>query len=213
MGEAYLKLKKVKDAEKAYKRILVIDGQQVEALLALEQIYRESYRLRKAIAILKQLADVVPQRRREFYERIAVLYLQLYQDKKALEYAKRASDLAPKTDATARARLGAIFERQENWKDAIKAYREALKLNSRMFKVYFALARIHLQLGNHVEAVKLYHEVIRRSPDEEFVRRAARRAIDIDEYLGTLLDLERELIPLAFTYTHKKTYRITLVKL
>ncbi len=213
MGEAYLKLKKVKEAEKIYKRILEIDDKQVEALLALEQIYREGYQLKKAIAILKRLSDAVPQRRREFFERIAVLYLQLYQDRLALSYAKRASQLASKTDASAKARLGAIYERQENWKAAIKAYRSALQINSRLFKVYFSLARIYLQLGNHVEAVKLYHEVIRRSPDEEFVRRAARLAIDIDEYLGQLLDLERELIPLAFTYTHKKTYRITLVKL
>ena len=213
MGEAHLKQKKVKLAEKVYKRILEIDDKQVEALLALEQIYREGYQLKKAIAILKKLSDVVPTRRREFFERIAVLYLQLYQDKLALKYAKRASQLASKSDASAKARLGAIYERQENWKAAIKAYKEALKINSRLFKVYFSLARIYLQLGNHVEAVKLYHEVIRRSPDEEFVRRAARYAIDIDEYLGQLLDLERELIPLAFTYTHKKTYRITLVKL
>ncbi len=213
MGEAFLKLKKIKDATKVYKRILEVDDKQVEALLALEQIYREGYQLKKAIAILKKLSDVVPARRREFFERIAVLYLQLYQDKLALKYAKEASQLASKTDASAKARLGAIYERQENWKAAIKAYKTALKINSRLFKVYFSLARIYLQLGNHVEAVKLYHEVIRRSPDEEFVRRAARYAIDIDEYLGQLLDLERELIPLAFTYTHKKTYRITLVKL
>ena len=213
MGEAHLKQKKIKEAEKVYKRILQIDDKQVEALLALEQIYREGYQLKKAIAILKKLSDVVPQRRREFFERIAVLYLQLYQDRLALKYAKWASQLASKSDASAKARLGAIYERQENWKAAIKAYKEALEINSRLFKVYFSLARIYLQLGNHVEAVKLYHEVIRRSPDEDFVRRAARFAIDIDEYLGQLLELERELIPLAFTYTHKKTYRITLVKL
>jgi tetratricopeptide (TPR) repeat protein len=213
MGEAHLKLKQVKLAEKVYQRILEIDDKQVEALLALEQIYREAYQLKKAIAILKRLAEVVPQRRREFFERIAVLYLQLYQDRLALQYAKRASQLASKSDASAKARLGSIYERQENWQAAIKAYREALAINSRLFKVYFSLARIYLQLGNHLEAVKLYHEVIRRSPDEEFVRRAARFAIDIDEYLGQLLELERELIPLAFTYTHKKTYRITLVKL
>jgi tetratricopeptide (TPR) repeat protein len=213
LGEAYLKLKQVKKAEKIYKSILEIDDKQVESLLALEQIYREGYQLKKAIAILKKLSDAVPQRRREFFERIAVLYLQLYQDRLALKYAKQASQLASKTDASAKARLGAIYERQENWKAAIKAYKDALRINSRLFKVYFSLARIYLQLGNHVGAVKLYHEVIRRSPDEEFVRRAARFAIDIDEYLGQLLELERELIPLAFTYTHKKTYRITLVKL
>ncbi len=180
MGEAFLKLKKIKEATKVYKRILEIDHKQVEALLALEQIYREGYQLKKAIAVLLRLAKILPQRRRELFERIAVLYLQLYQDRLALQYAKRASQLASKTDASAKARLGAIYARQENWKAAIKAYREALKINGRLFKVYFSLARIFLQLGNHVEAVKLYHEVIRRSPDEEFVRRAARFAIDID---------------------------------
>ncbi len=212
MGEAYLKLKKLKQAEQVYQRILEIDGDQVEAMLALEQIYRESYRLRKAIAILQRLIKAVPKRAREFHDRIAILYLQLYQDKKAIEHATAALKLA-KNDASGWARLGAIYEKKEDWSRATKAYRKALKLNNRLFKVYFSLARIYMMLGNHVGAAKLYHEVIRRSPDEEFVRQAAKRAIDIDEYLGALLDLERELIPLAFTYTHKKTYRKSLVKL
>jgi len=211
MGEAYLKLKKTKQAEQVYERIMAVDEEQVEALLALEQIYRESYRLKKAIAILKRLIEAMPKRAREFHDRIALLYLQLYQDKKAIQHATAALEMA-KNDASGWARLGAIYEKKEDWKKAIHAYQKALKLNQRLFKVYFSLARIHMMLGNHVEAGKLYHEVIRRSPDEEFVRQAARRAIDIDEYLGKLLELERELIPLAFSYTHKKTYRKSLVR-
>lgn len=212
LGEAFLKVKKIPEAEKVYQRILEIDGGEVEALLALEQIYRETYRLRRAIAILTRLIDVLPRRAREFHDRIALLYLQLYQDKKAIEHATAALKLS-QNDAGGWARLGSIYEKKEDWSKAVDAYQKALKLNNRLFAIQFSLARIYMMLGNHVGAVKLYHEVIRRSPDEEDVRRAARLAVDIDEYLGSLLDLERELIPLAFTYTHKTIYRRSLVRL
>jgi tetratricopeptide (TPR) repeat protein len=212
LGEAYLKAKRAGDAEKIYQRILEIDREQVEALLALEQIYRESYRLRKAIAILTRLIEVLPRRAREFHDRIALLYLQLYQDKKAIEHATAALKLS-QNDASGWARLGGIYEKKEDFAQAVEAYKKAIGLNNRLFKIYFSLARIYMMLGNHVGAVKLYHEVIRRSPDEDHVRQASRLAVDIDEYLGTLLDLERELIPLAFTYTQKKTYRASLVRL
>jgi tetratricopeptide (TPR) repeat protein len=210
MGEAYLKLKQGRDAERVYERILQVDPAQVDALVALETIYRESYRLRKAIEILLRLVKVVPKKAREYHDRIALLYLQLYKDSEAIAHAKAALELS-RNDASGWAKLGAIYEKKEDWAAAVDAYQKAIKINSRLWKIHFALARIHLQLGQPAAAVRLYHEVVARSPDEEFVRQAARKALDIDEYLGALLDLERELIPGAFTFTAKTVYRKSLV--
>ena len=54
---------------------------------------------------------------------------------------------------------------------------------------------------------------MRRAPDEEMVIDAARRAIDLEEYLGTLGELERELSPLAYAHADKPVYRNLLIEL
>src|SRR5207253_957688 len=82
----------------------------------------------------------------------------------------------------------------------------ALEIDDRQWKVYFTLARLHLRRGEGERAAPLYRTVMRRAPDEELVIDAARRAIDLEEYLGTLGDLERELSPLAYAHADKPVY-------
>jgi tetratricopeptide (TPR) repeat protein/HEAT repeat protein len=211
LGEAYIKLKKFSKAEQVFKDIIKHDKNQHEALLALQDIYRRQYKLNKAIEVLKKLAVVLPNRTREFYMRIAELALLVYRDDMALRYVKKALSLS-RSDAYGWARIAKIYEKQEDYKAAINAYKQALKIRKRFFKVHFALAKLYLRQGQHLEASRLYHEVVQRSPEEHMVAKAGDLAVDLDEYLGRLHELERELIPLAFTYTHKPVYRKLLVK-
>ena len=67
--------------------------------------------------------------------------------------------------------------------------------------------------GEEARAAELYRTVMRRAPDEEMVIDAARRAIDLEEYLGTLGELERELSPLAYAHADKPVYRNLLIEL
>ena len=82
---------------------------------------------------------------------------------------------------------------------AMAAYRRAIELDSRLFRAHMALARLHLQRGELAPAATIYREVVRRAPQEELVLEAGRKAIDLQEYLGTLGELVRELTPLAFS--------------
>ncbi len=211
LGEAYIKLKKLEEGEKIFNDILKADSEQQEALLALQDIYQKQYKLNKAIQVLKRLAEVIPNRAREFYMRIAELSLLSYKDEMALSYVKKALKLS-EGDAHGWARIARIYEQKEDYEAAIKAYKRALKIRPRFFKVHFDLAKIYLRMGKHHEASELYHEVVQRSSDEHMVSKAGSFAVDLDEYLGNLDNLERALIPLAFTYTHKPVYRKLLVK-
>ena len=80
-------------------------------------------------------------------------------------------------------------------------------------RAHMALARLHLQRGELAPAATIYREVVRRAPQEELVLEAGRKAIDLQEYLGTLGELVRELTPLAFTSLPKPVYRKLLLSL
>ena len=212
LGEAYIKLERLDEAEGIFKAILEADSLQHEAMLALQDIYRQQHRFDKAIEILKKLAEALPGRSGEFYMRIAELALLAYKDEMALDFAKKALKTS-EGDAHGWARIAAIYEKKEDYESAINAYKKALEIRPRFFNVHFELAKIYLRRGQHLEASDLYHEVVRMSPDEHIVGKAGRQAVELDEYIGRLHVLERELIPLAFTYTHKPVYRELLVRI
>ena len=183
-----------------------------DAWMGLAQVERARHRLGDAVAALKKAAELAPERGHELYPQIAELSLQLYQDADALSYAKRAVQLGP-TDAAATVRLGEVLEKREDLEGAAQAYERALELDDRQWKVYFTLARLRIRSGQEARAAELYRTVMRRAPDEELVIDAARRAIDLEEYLGTLAELERELSPLAYAHADKPVYRNLLIEL
>ena len=154
----------------------------------------------------------MPARAREIYAQIAELSLSLYRDADALAYAKKAIALGP-ADAQAQLRLGEVCERRDDVDGAVAAYQRALELDDRLWRVHFTLARLQLRRGDLPQAAKLYRDVIRRAPEEELVVDAARRAIDLEEFLGTLGELERELAPLAYAHPDRKVYQKLLVEL
>jgi Flp pilus assembly protein TadD/HEAT repeat protein len=183
-----------------------------DAWVGIAQVERARRRLREALAALKTAAELMPDRGRELYPQIAELSLQLYQDADALTYAKRAVELGP-ADAAAQVRLGEVLEKREDLAGAAQAYQRAVEIDERQWKVYFTLARLELRRGQEAHAAELYRAVMRRAPDEELVLDAARRAIDLEEYLGSLGDLERELSPLAYAHADKPVYRSLLLEL
>jgi tetratricopeptide (TPR) repeat protein len=183
-----------------------------DAWMGLAQVERARHRLGDAVAALKKAAELAPDRGHELYPQIAELSLQLYQDADALSYAKRAVQLGP-ADAAATVRLGEVLEKREDLEGAAQAYERALEIDDRQWKVYFTLARLRIRSGQEARAAELYRTVMRRAPDEELVIDAARRAIDLEEYLGTLAELERELSPLAYAHADKPVYRNLLIEL
>ena len=82
----------------------------------------------------------------------------------------------------------------------------------RLFRAYMsALARLHVQRGELHEAAALYRDVVRRTPQEELVLEAGRKAIDLHEYLGSLGELLKEPSPLAYSVVPRPVYRRLLL--
>jgi tetratricopeptide (TPR) repeat protein/HEAT repeat protein len=212
LAEAQLKLGQLEKAAQTYKRLLELHKDDVEAMTALEAVYRRQRRLAEAVTLLKRLAQIQPHAAKDYYQRIADLQLQLYNDKEALLYAHKAVDLG-RQDASSYQRLGWLYEKKEDYKGAMKAYAKAIKLSPHRFSAHFALARLLTQHGRHAEADKLYRRVIRTAKTPEVIRKAFRLGADLAGYLGSLQALEKEILPLSVTSQHAEVYRRILVKI
>lgn len=218
LAETHLRLSRPADAERSLQGVAqALKGQAglgaiyAEVLLQLVPIYRHQHRLPEAIAALKEAVALQPDRARELYGQLAELSLQTYRDDEAMRYAEQAV-----TDAQGEMRLGAMLERKDDVERAMAAYRRALAKDERLFAAHMALARLHLQRGQPgdlKEAAARYREVARRAPQEELVLEAGRKAVDLHEYLGTLGELVRDLLPLSHAYPQKQVYRKLLVSL
>ncbi|MBW2733398.1 MAG: tetratricopeptide repeat protein [Deltaproteobacteria bacterium] len=213
LAEAHYKLRKYPAAARVYRRILELQPTSVEALIALESIYRRQRKLADAVVLLKKLAQLQPSRRREFYERIASLELMLRNDTEALLFAHKALALG-RQDARSYQRLGELYEKKGDYKKALEAYAKAAKISPNLPSVQFSIARLHTRQGQYDEAEKTYRKLIRNGRTPEEIRRAFRKGIVLSSYLGRLERMEKELLPLAMRSTPQaESYRRILVKI
>lgn len=211
LAEAHHKLRNYAEAAKIYRRILLHDGSSVEALIALEAIYRRQRKLAAAVGLLKRLAKMQPSRRREFYERIASLELMLRNDSEALLYAHKALALGQQ-DARSYQRLGELYEKKDDYGKALEAYAQAAKISPNLPAVQFAIARLRTRQGHYDAAETIYRKLIRSGRTPEVIRRAFRKGVVVSSYLGRLERMEKDLLPLAMRSTQlAESYRRLLV--
>ncbi|TKD01055.1 HEAT repeat domain-containing protein [Polyangium fumosum] len=212
LAEVQRRLHRLADAEATLRKVTELAPGDEESLLALERILVLEQNLLGAIGVLEKLVEVNPKRAREFYQRMAQYAAELYRDDDSIKYAARAVELSPE-DANGHQKLGDMYRRRQDFPHAIAEYRQAIQRNDRLFPVYFDLAELLLSSGQVDEADRLFRRVVRSSPDEELVSRAARMSMQINLGKNSLESLERELLPVAVGNPQKGIYRRLLVEL
>jgi len=216
LAEGHLKLNNYEKAEQTYRTLIEADGEvgdnDIEAFQALERIYRQTGELENAIEVLQKLADLQPERQRDYYHQIAELSLQLYQDDQAVRYAALAVEKNP-DDADAHARLGEVYRKMQKLEAAAEEYRRAFELDPKAHRHAMALAEILVTLGDKRRAEELYRQVAREAEGNSMVLKAARRAIDLADENGRLGELESEFSKLAFRGSENAVYRKVLLEL
>jgi tetratricopeptide (TPR) repeat protein len=200
------------DAERVLDRVVSAAPGDVESLLALERARTARGDLAGAISVLERLVQADDRRAATYLQRMAEHALALYRDEDAIGYARRAVERSP-ADAAGQRRLGDLYRARQDMPDAIAAYRRAIELDDRLFATYFDLAEIHLASGQLREADALFRRVVRTSPDDELVARAARASIQIHLGAGTLEELEQELLPLVLASPQRPILRRLVVEL
>ena len=212
LSEVQIRLRKLAEAERTLARLAELRPGEADIFLTLERVYVLQRKLDDAIKVLKKLTEVDPKRARQYYQRMAQYAAELYRDDDAVAYAAQAVALAP-DDAEGHRKLGEMYRRRQDDDRAISEFRAAIAKNDRLFLVYFDLAELLLARGKPDEADQLFRRVVRMSPDEEMVARAARLSMQLNLGKGTLEVLERELLPAALGNPQKRVYRRLLVDL
>ncbi|RLB52591.1 MAG: hypothetical protein DRJ42_14390 [Deltaproteobacteria bacterium] len=200
------------DAERVLSRIITLEPGDVESMLVLERVRTSRGDLAGAIEVLGRLVEADPRRAPRYLTRMAEHSLALYRDEDAVRYAAEAVARTP-DDATAHRRLGDLYRARQDNARAMASYRRAIELNERLFPTYFDLAEIHLSRAELPEADQLFRRVVRASPDDDLVARAARASIQIHLGDGTLEALEGDLLPLALGHPRRPVYRKLVVEL
>ena len=212
LAEAEVRLHRYADAERTLELIVKSAPGDASSLARLERVLVLQRKLAEAIGVLHKLVKVEPKRAREYYQRMAQYAAELYKDEEAIKYAAHAVELSP-DDADGHRKLGEMYRRHGDNKKAIDEFRQAIAKNDRLFPVYFQLAELLLSEGKVDEADKLLRRVVRASPDEELVAQAARLSMQINLGKGTLVSLEKELLPVALGNPQKPIYRRLLVEI
>ena len=212
LAEVQRKLHRLAEAEATLRRVVELAPGDEESLLALERVLVQEQKIDGAIEVLARLVEVDPKRAREFYQRMAQYAAELYHDDDAIKYAARAVELSPH-DPSGHQKLGEMYKLRQDVPHAIAEYRLAISQNERLFPVYFELGELLLASGQVDEADRLFRRVVRASPDEELVARAARMSMQVNLGKNTLGELERELLPVAVGNPQKSIYRRLLVEL
>ncbi len=212
LAEIQIRLKNYAAAEQTLTTVTRLAPGDVASLTSLERVLVLQRKLRPAIAVLQKLVEAEPKRAREYYQRMSEYAAELYADDEAVQYAARAVELNP-DNPDGHKKLGDMYRRRQQHDKAIGAYRQAISKNDRMWPVYLVLAELLLSKGETQEADLLLRRVVRASPDDELVTRAARLSMRINMGNASLESLEKELLPVALGNPQKPLYRRLLVEL
>lgn len=210
--EGHLRLNRFAQAARELERMLALAPDDTEVMQELVKVYRRELEYDKAVALLLRLAELSPGREREYYNQVAEIKTENREDNEAIKYAQMALDKSP-NDPVAHQQLAERYQEMQKFEAAIVAYERALELDRRNFKVYFTLAELYKYTEKEPKAAELYREILRRASAEDVLHKAGREAIDLEEMLSSLGELEQVVAPLAFTYGHKPVYRSILVEL
>ena len=193
-------------------RILEITPDDQDSMQDLVKVYRQLREFDKAVALLLELAKKNPAREREVFSQIAEIKTEAGRGDEAIEWAQRALQKSP-NDPVAYERLAERYEDLKQFDDAAAAYQRVIELDPRNFKAYFALAALHSFADRRRPAIDLYLRILRQSTDEAQLVQAAGKAFILEEFEGTLGELEKVLAPLSTILSHKPVYRRILVSL
>jgi tetratricopeptide (TPR) repeat protein len=211
LGEALVRARRGDEAIRVLRRVIQLDPTDVTSMVTLERTLTNTGDLAGSIEILQRLVEADSRRAREWYQRMAQHALALHRDEQAIEYATRAVQLNDQ-DATAHLRLAELYRARSDMSHAIAALRRALELNDRLYPSYFELADLYLGYENRpAEAISLYRRVITLAPDDDYVNRAGRLAIQIAPAAGLGDDVERDLAAASAASPTRPVFRRLLV--
>lgn len=162
LGMTYAALGRYDDAEKAFKRAVVLDEKDVCAYKELGRMYYDLRKYPEAIIVFKRLSEFSPSINTYLYLGNSYVYAEEYET--GADVYKKAIGLDPK-NALAHLQLGVAYHYLDRREEALIEYKEAAKLNPDNERVHYALAQAYLDLHNQPAAQAEYEILRNLDPD------------------------------------------------
>ncbi len=210
LAAGYEELGQGPKAEKTMADLVVKEPKNVALREKYASLLQEQRQLDKAVTQWLEVARLAPSRQKEVFSRIAEIKAEDVQDDEALRYAKLALSES-KNDPAAYQKLAERYLDMQRYSDAIENFEIVLKMQPNNNSAALKLAALYQDKPDR--ASQLYRGVLRRSTNEHILETAAREAILIDDLRGDLGGLEKDLAPLAATFSHKPTFSSALIEL
>lgn len=211
LAEGFLLLGQWEQALQIYKKMRIAQPSLSEPLMGLIALYEGLGRYHDYIRALEEALTLVPNRAKEFYEQLSAAWAIVGNDTKARMYLQMALEKDTR-DSKSWAKAGELAIKLEDYKGAIRAFQEAIRLDPYEIHYYFQLAFLQQQEGLLSDAAVTYHHIIARASEDETVERAGRLALELGEITGELGKLEKVLHPLSFTYAHRPVFSRLLLE-
>ena len=164
----------------------------LEQVFTLIRLLRQRQRTAEAMSWLETVAARFPARAREVRLQLADMAVAAHDDQRAASFAAAAVEAAP-DDPVAALRAGAVEERLGNLTGAAATYRRALGTSSDAAGLLAVSALMSRTGRQPAEQRSLLRRALGRGTEDELVTEAGRRAIALEEALGSLDELAREL--------------------
>jgi superkiller protein 3 len=162
LGSAYRELEDYSQAEKAYAKAVSIEEDSC-AQCGLGMIYHLQNRNREAEAALNRAIALNPG------DECAFNYLgRLYYDEERYPEAIQAfwTETTLRPRATTYHFIGNSYRYTDKFEEAVKAYREALRLSPNYTQVFVDLGHTYNGLGRHAEAIDAFRQAIKANPND-----------------------------------------------
>ena len=192
-------VKRVDDALAQFRAVYDAEGENAEAITALEQIYRDTGRFAELLGIHEKKRDLVsdPAERRPILYAIAILYENELKDPRhAISTYLQVLDDEP-MDSEALAALDKLYREQEKWEEYVEILRKRIELDvteAELIDLKFRLgSTLDKHLGDASGALDNFREILLIDAANDAARMALEAMLDRAELAAETAGILEEI--------------------
>lgn len=186
LGEVYLSIKQINEAEKVFTQCIQLDNKHHHAFGKLGIVYLLKGKPKKAIKYLKKCLEIEPSYY-EYWLSLGSAYLLMNKAKEAIEALEHS--LAIKSDnRDTLVALARVYSNTESWEESLKIISEADTLFPNDYEIHKVKAWSLMKLGRTKELEEIYRAMWKLDPEDDtmpmYLGQLAMRKGKIDEGLA-----------------------------